>query len=112
MMCPVALWSGYPHSGECPLKSPVKICVEVSWQILFYVQFARWGIVDVVYDVLLPVVWPDMNALRVCVFFFIGLTSCVDRLAYHFGLVLLSLDTFCRCILSSCSLIWYIGCLQ
>ena len=43
-------------------------CVKVSWQILFYVQFARWGIVDVVYDVRIPVVWPDMNALRVCVF--------------------------------------------
>ena len=50
---------------------------------MFYVQFARWRIVDVVYDVLLPVVWPDMNALRVCVCFFIGLTSCVDNLGLH-----------------------------
>ena len=69
------------------MVNPVEVscvdCVKVSWQILFYVQFARWMIVDVVYDVLLPVVWPNMNALHVCVFYFIGLTSCVDNLGLH-----------------------------
>ena len=30
-------------------------------------MFARWMIVYVVYGVLLPVIWPDMYALRVCV---------------------------------------------
>ena len=54
-----------------------------SWQILFYVQFARWRIVDVVYGVLLPVVWPDMNALRVCVFLIRYLRRCGDNLGLH-----------------------------
>ena len=44
-----------------PVEVSCVDCVKVSWQILFYVQFARWRIVDDVYDVLLPVVWPDMN---------------------------------------------------
>ena len=52
MMCPVAVWSEYPHIGECPLKSHVDY-VNVSRQVLFYVQFARWWIVDVVYDIIL-----------------------------------------------------------
>ena len=47
-----------------PVEVSCVDCVKVSWQILFNVQFARWRIVDVVYDVLLPVVWPDMNALN------------------------------------------------
>ena len=28
LMCPVALWSGYPHSSECPLKYPVQIVLK------------------------------------------------------------------------------------
>ena len=31
-------------------------------------SFARWRIVEVVNDVLVPVIWSDMDALRVCVF--------------------------------------------
>ena len=65
MMCHVVLlWSRYPHSGECPLKSPVYIgrfCSTFS--------YVRWGIVEVVNDVLSPVIWADMDELRVCVFF-------------------------------------------
>ena len=51
MMCPVAVWSEYLHIGEWPLKSHVDY-VDVSWQILFYVLFARCWIVDVVYDII------------------------------------------------------------
>ena len=44
--------------------------------------FARWRIVEVVYGVLLPVIWPDMYALRVCVLS-IGLKRCGDNLGLH-----------------------------
>ena len=38
-------------------------------------------------DVLVPVIWPDMDVLGVCVFFLIGNRSCVDkRVAHNFRL--------------------------
>ena len=40
-------------------------------------------IVEVVNDVLVPVIWPDMDELRVCMFFLIGIRSCVDNLGLH-----------------------------
>ena len=33
--------------------------------------------------VLVPVIWPDINVLRVCVVFLIGIRSCVDNLGFH-----------------------------
>ena len=40
-------------------------------------------IVEVVNGVLVPVIWPDMNVLRVCVFFPIGIRSSDDNLGLH-----------------------------